>query len=109
MVYDETLEEVGHEIKADRGHAQILLRITDSSKFEAEAERIVEDLGVHIIEKSYPSTQWILFKLDVRDMRNVALKLTEHGFVIKGINALPEEGISSNRGGDKQKGKPREK
>jgi hypothetical protein len=109
MVYDETLEEVGHEIKADRGHAQILLRITDSSKFDAEAERIVEDLGIHIIEKSYLSTQWILFKLDVRDMRNAALKLTEHGFVIKGINALPEERISSNRGGDNQKGKKREK
>jgi len=95
MVYEETLEELGHEIKADRSHAQILLKITDSSKFEAEAERIVGDLGVHIIEKSYLSTQWILFKLDVRDMRNVALKLTEHGFVIKGINALPQERIRS--------------
>ena len=109
MVYEKTLEEVGQEIKADRSHAQILLRITDSSKFDAEAERIVEDLGIRIIEKSYLSTQWILFKLDVRDMRNVALKLTEHGVLIKGINALPEERISSNRGGNKRKGKKREK
>ena len=44
MVYEETLEEVGHEIKADRSHAQILLRITDSSKFEAEAERIISEV-----------------------------------------------------------------
>ncbi len=102
MVYEQTLEEVSHEIKADRSHAQILLRITDSSKSDAEAERIVEDLGVHIIEKSYLLNQWILIKLDVRDMRNVALKLTEHGFVIKGINALPEERISSNLEMDKQ-------
>jgi hypothetical protein len=109
MVYEETLKEVGYEIKADRSHAQILLRITDSSKFDAEAEKIVEDLGIHIIEKSYLSPQWILLKLDVRDMRNVALKLTEHGFVSRGINALPEERIGSNRGGDKQRGKKREK
>jgi len=91
MVYEETLEEVGQEIEADRSYAQILLKITDPSKSDAEAERIVKDLGVHVIEKSHLSTHWVLFKLDVKDMRDVALKLTEHGFIIKGINALPEE------------------
>jgi hypothetical protein len=91
MVYRKTLEEVGYEIEADRNHAQIVLKITDSSKSDAEAEKIVKDLGVHVIEKSHLSTHWVLFKLDVKDMINVALKLTEYGFVIKGINALPEE------------------
>jgi len=88
MVYEETLEDVGPEVEPDRSRAQILLKITDSLKSDAEAEKIVRDLGVHVIEKSYLSTYWVLLKLDVKDMRNVALKLTEQGFVIKGINAL---------------------
>ena len=88
MVYEETLEDVGPEVEPDRSRAQILLKITDSLKSDAEAEKIVRDLGVHVIEKSYLSTHWVLLKLDVNDMRNVALKLTEQGFVIKGINAL---------------------
>ena len=88
MVYEETLEDVGSEVEPDRSRAQILLKITDSLKSDAEAEKIVRDLGVHVIEKSYLSTHWVLLKLDVKDMRNVALKLTEQGFVIKGINAL---------------------
>lgn len=88
MVYEETLEDVGPEVEPDRSRAQILLKITDSLKSDAEAEKIVRDLGVHVIEKRYLSTHWVLLKLDVKDMRNVALKLTEQGFVIKGINAL---------------------
>ena len=88
MVYEETLEDVGPEVEPDRNHAQILLRIVDSLKSDAEAEKIVKSLGVHVIEKSYLPTHWVLLKLDVKDMRNVALKLTEQGFVIKGINAL---------------------
>jgi hypothetical protein len=88
MVYEETLEDVGPEVEPDRSRAQILLKITDSLKSDAEAEKIVRDLGVHVIEKSYLSTHWVLMKLAVRDMRNVALKLSEQGFVIKGINAL---------------------
>jgi hypothetical protein len=92
MVYEEKLEEVGHEIKTDKSHAQILLKITDSSKSDAEAERIVEGLGVHIVKKSRLSTHWTLFKLNVKDMRNVALELSENGFfVIKGVNALDSE------------------
>jgi hypothetical protein len=86
------LEELNQEVKADRTHAQILIKITPSSKALEEAKRIIEDSGVHIIETKHLSTNhWILLRLDVKDMRDAALKLTEHGFVIKGINALPEE------------------
>ena len=88
MGYEEALEDVGPEVEADRSHAQILLKITDFLKSDAEAEKIVKGLGVRVIEKSYLSTHWVLLKLDVKDMRNVALMLTEQGFVIKGINAL---------------------
>ena len=88
MGYEEILEDVGPEVEADRNHAQILLKITKSLKSDVEAEKIVKGLGVHVIEKCYLSTYWVLLKLDVKDMRDVALKLTEQGFVIKGINAL---------------------
>ena len=88
MVYEETLEDMGPEVEPDRSHAQILLKIAVSLKSDAEAEKILKGLGVHVIEKSYLSTHWVLMKLDVRDMRNVALKLSEQGFVIRGINAL---------------------
>ena len=51
---------------------------------------MIENLGVRIIEtKHLSSNNWALLKLDVKDMRDVALKLTEHGFFIKGINTLP--------------------
>ena len=88
MVYEETLEDVGPEVEADRSHAQILLKVGDSSNSDADAEKILRRLGVHVIERSLLSPHWVLLKLDIKDMRNVALKLTEQGFVIKGINAL---------------------
>jgi hypothetical protein len=91
MIQEETLEELGYEIKADKGHAQILLKMVDPQGSDDEAMRIIEGLGIHVVEKNPLSTSWVLLKLDVKDMRNVALKLTEHGFFIKGINALPEE------------------
>jgi hypothetical protein len=90
MVQKIIAEEFNHEVKADKDHSQILIKITPSSKTFEEAKRIIEDLGVRIIEtKHLSSNNWVLLKLDVKDMRDVALKLTEHGFFIKGINALP--------------------
>ena len=91
MIQEETLEELGYEVKADKRYAQILVKITDPSRSDVDAEKIIEVLGVHVVEKNPLSTSWVLLKLDVKDMRNVALKLTEYGFFIKGINALPEE------------------
>jgi hypothetical protein len=91
MNQEETLEELGYEIKADQGHAQILLKMADALGSDEQAVKIIEGMGIHVVEKHALSTSWVLLKLDVKDMRNVALKLTEHGFLIKGINALPEE------------------
>jgi len=87
--YEENSKELDLEIKPDRRYAQILIKITDSSISDKEAERLMESLGVHIVSKSRLSTYWVLFTLNVRDMRDAALKLTEHGFTVKGINALP--------------------
>jgi hypothetical protein len=87
MIYEEDREELNFQIKADRRYAQILIKVTDSSLSDKEAEKLIESLGVHIVSKSRLSTHWVLFTLNLRDMRDAALKLTEHGFTVEGINA----------------------
>ncbi|MBM4278456.1 MAG: hypothetical protein FJ130_11355 [Deltaproteobacteria bacterium] len=89
MTYHEDDEELDHGIKADQKYAQILIKMNDLSISEREAEELIESLGLQIVSKNRLSTYWVLFKLNVRDMRDAALKLTEHGFIVKGINALP--------------------
>lgn len=87
---EKVIEEFNHEIKADKNHAQILIEITPASKTLGEVKKIIEDLGTHIIETKHLSSNRALLKLDVKDMRNVALKLTESGFFnVKGVNASP--------------------
>lgn len=97
MTYEEDREELDFEIKPDRRYAQILIKITDSSISDKEAEKLIEGLGINIISKSRHSTYWVLLKLNLKDMREAALKLTEHGFTVKGINALPEVGIITSQ------------
>jgi hypothetical protein len=92
MVQKMCSEEFDHEVKADKDHSQILIKITPSSKTFEEAKRMIEDLAVCILETKNLSSNWLLLKLDVRDIRDVALKLTEIGFLnIKGLNAIPPE------------------
>lgn len=87
---EKVIEEFNHEIKADKNHAQILIEITPASKTLGEVKKIIEDLGTHIIETKHLSSNRALLKLDVKDMRNVALKLTESGFFnVKEVNASP--------------------
>ena len=77
------------EILPDQTHAQILIELTPPDKTFEEAKKIIEDLGARVIETHRLSPNRILMKLDVKDMRDVAFKLTENGFFkIKGINAL---------------------
>jgi len=89
MVDERLLEELNEEIKADKTYSQIFINMSNSPILLREAKEIVEGLGVHIIEAKTISPDWTLLKLDVKDMRDIALKLTEQGFLIKGINALP--------------------
>jgi len=89
MAHVEISEEFNHEFQADRSHAQILMKITPSSKTFEEAKKVIEGSGARIIDTKHLSLYWLLVKLDVKDMRNVALKLSENGFLnIKGINAI---------------------
>jgi len=89
MAKEEVFGKFDYEIKPDKNHAQILIGITSSSKSFEEAKKIIEELGVRIIEISeHLPTHFIVVKLDVKDMRDIVLKLTENGFsIIKGINA----------------------
>ena len=80
-------EEFNHQVKADKNHAQIFIKIASSSTMLEEAKKIINKSAVEIIETTHLSSNWILLKLDVKDMRDIALKLTEHGFSIHGINA----------------------
>ena len=80
-------EEFNHKIKVNKNHAQILIEITSTLNSLNEAKKIIHKSGVEIVETTYFSPKWILLKLDVKDMREIALKLTEHGFSIHGINA----------------------
>jgi hypothetical protein len=89
MVEERFSEELNQEIKAEKTYSQIFINMSNSPVLLREAKEIVEGLGVHIIEAKIISPEWTLLKLDAKDMREVALKLTEQGFLIKGINALP--------------------
>ena len=78
-------------IKTDEEHAQILLKIDDSTSIE-KARRVIEDLGVTILKTeplSQPgSDRYVVFILGIKDMREVALGLIESGIrSIEGYNA----------------------
>ena len=81
-------EEFNHKVKVDKNHAQIFIKITPSSTMIDQAKKIIEKSGVGIIETNYLSSNWVLLKLNVRDMKDISLKLTEKGFFVHGINAV---------------------
>ena len=89
MVFEKIPEKIDHELRADRWHAQILMEVANSPISFKEAKKIIEELGIHIIETKRLSANWTLIKLDLKDMRDVTLKLSESGFLnIKGVNAI---------------------
>jgi hypothetical protein len=82
------LEEFDHEINEDRTHAHLLIQISNPQSFE-KAEKVIEKLGASVLQKTRLKSNWVLVKLDVTDVREFVLKLTEIGFSnIKGINAI---------------------
>ena len=81
-------EEFPFELKADREYAQILMTV-QSAETLREAKQIIEEFGIHVLETKSIAPDNVLFRLNVMDMREVVLKLTENGFSgLKGINAL---------------------
>jgi len=88
MERDKVFRQFDGKIQPDRAHAQILMEINTSTKTFEEAKKIIEDSGISIIKVKQLSSDCILLKLNVRDMRNLVLKLIENGFSnIRGVNA----------------------
>ncbi len=76
------------EIMAEKDHAQILIELQSADTL-LEARTVIEKEGARVLETSWVSDKWGLVKLDVIDMRYIALKLAERGFLVRGINASP--------------------
>ena len=82
------LESYSRQIELDKNHAQVLIEVGSEVNTIEKARKIIEEIGVRIIQTQTLSPQWILVKLDVKDMRDVVLKLTQNGFLkIEGYNA----------------------
>ena len=78
-------------IKTDKNHAQILLKTGDSATVE-RARIVIESLGITILRtetlSEEESSKDVLFVLDIKDMRDVALELIGNGIKpIEGYNA----------------------
>jgi hypothetical protein len=73
--------------EAEIDHAQILIEVTESSKLLEEARQILSELGICIVDIKMFSADLVLLKLGTKDMRDAILRLSEKGFVAKGVNA----------------------
>jgi hypothetical protein len=77
------------QIVADTHYAQILLKGDYEIANVHVAKSIIEQNGVRIVAMEYLSNQSVLFKVDVKDIRELVLKLTQNGFLrVEGYNAL---------------------
>jgi hypothetical protein len=80
--------EFPFELRADEKCAQILMTIHSAEGLK-KARSIIEEFGIDVLEMRSITPNDFLFRLNVMDMRDVVLKLTENGFSgLKGINAL---------------------
>jgi len=89
----ELFEKCAENLEIDMHYSQILFQFDQQGKPLDKARKIVKKLGVNIVDTKifdFPkdSVLFALFKLDVADVREVALALSEHGYTpIKGYNA----------------------
>lgn len=90
---DQLLKKWAENLQKDIHHSQIIFQFEQGEKSLEKAKEIVKRLGVNIVDIKifdFPedSVSFALFKLDVVDMREVVLALSEHGYApIKGYNA----------------------
>jgi|GEM_PF-2002812 len=76
------------KINTDPNYSKILIQVLNPTTEEI-VDGIIKSLGLEIISKNRLSMNWMVYTLNIKDMREVALILTEHGFAVEGINALP--------------------
>lgn len=83
-----SLSATSPPVDVDQNHAQVLIELSSAGDTVEKARTVIEGIGVRVIEARILSSQWVLLKLDVKDMRDVVLKLTQNGFLkIEGYNA----------------------
>lgn len=86
-------KKCAENLHKDIHHSQILFRFDQKERSLHRASKIVRNLGVNITDITtfdFPedSISFALFKLDVGDMREVVLALSENSYgPIKGYNA----------------------
>jgi len=96
---NELFEKCAENIQIDMHHSQVLFQFDPEEKSLDKARQIVKKLGVKIVDTkifNFPkdSALFALFKLDVADVREAALALSEHGYTpIKGFNAQLQENL----------------
>ncbi|RLE14289.1 hypothetical protein DRJ04_02705 [Candidatus Aerophobetes bacterium] len=106
---NQLFEKCAENLQKDIHHSQILFKFDQGEKSLDKAKEIVKKLGVKIVDIKifdFPkdSALFALFKLDIADMREVALVLSEHGYApIKGFNAQLQKNLFGKRGKSPQR------
>jgi hypothetical protein len=80
-------------IEPEESHAQLLVQGNCASAQFETVKKIIENIGITVLEVEQVSPAFTLLKLSSRDMREIALRLTQKGvFNFTGINALSTKG-----------------
>lgn len=86
-------KKCAENLQKDIRHSQILFQFDQQERSLDKAKKIIKNLGVNIVDTKifdFPedSISFALLKLDVVDMREVVLALSEYSYApIKGQNA----------------------
>jgi len=81
-------EENSKLVLPDKEYAQIVIKADLKVNTLEKAKQIIEGLDVRIIETRSLGSEWFLFKLNTKDVRDIVLKLSQKGFPkIEGYNA----------------------
>jgi hypothetical protein len=80
-------EAILPDLLSDKRYAHILFEVDPEINTLQKAKQIIEALGIQIIEIQEKAWQRIAMKLDVADMSEAALRLSENGFrKVEGYN-----------------------
>jgi hypothetical protein len=80
-------DEFDFEVSPNECYGQLFIEFNSPSKTIQDAKKIIEESGLRIVETKRLSARWALIKLDVKDIRDITLKLIENGFFnIRGFN-----------------------
>ena len=79
-------------IEPEESHAQLLVQGNSASAQFETVKKVIENIGITVLEIEQIAPAFTLLKLSSRDMREIALRLTQKGvFNFRGINALSQK------------------